>query len=99
MQPTVGRPAQLAIDVVDAETNAALPDGVTLFGGLRPFVDVTFYADRGGGVSVRRLDSARPGAYAASAGFFSPGPWRVLVSLGAPVSDTFAIGTLTVGKP
>ncbi len=95
----MGQPSQLAVDVVDAETNAALPDGVTLFGGLPPFVDATFYADRSGGVSVRRLDSVRPGAYAGSVSFFSPGPWRVLVSLGAPVSDTFAIGTLTAGKP
>ncbi|MDQ6674244.1 MAG: lactonase family protein, partial [Chloroflexota bacterium] len=95
-QPALDQPAQVAIDVVDAETRAALPDGVSVFGGLPAFVDATFYADRTGGVTIRRLDSVRPGAYAGSVNFFSPGPWRVLVSLGPPVSDTFAAGTLTV---
>jgi hypothetical protein len=93
-QPVVDQPARVAIEVVDADTGAALPDGVSLLGDLPGFVDATFYADRGGGVMVRRLGSVGPGAYAGSVGLFSPGPWRVLVSLGPPVSDTLAVGTL-----
>jgi len=73
-----------------------LPDGITLFGGLLPFVDATFYADRSGGGTVRRLESVSHGAYAGTVSLFSAGPWRVLVSLGPPVSDTFAVGTLAV---
>jgi hypothetical protein len=95
-QPVVDQPARVAIEVVDAETGAALPDGVTLFGGLPPFVDATLYADRSGGVMVRRLQPVGPGAYAGRVSLFSPGPWRVLVSFGPPVSETFAVGTLAV---
>jgi hypothetical protein len=98
-QPAVDQPVQITVDVVDAETSAALPDDVTLFGGLPTFVDASFYADRSGGVTIRRLDSVRRGAYASSVSLFSPGTWRVIVSLGPPVSDTFAVGTLAVSQP
>ncbi len=97
--PVLDQPAQVTIDLVDAETRAALPDGITLVGGLPPFVDATFYADRSGGVTVRRLNAVRDGAYSGSVTLFSAGPWRVLVSLGPPISDTFALGTLAVATP
>lgn len=98
MQPVMDQPAQVVIDVVDAKTGLALPDGVNLFGGLPPFMDATFYADGSGGVMVRRLESVRPGAYAGAVSLFSSGRWRVLVSLGPPVSATFALGRLAVAE-
>jgi hypothetical protein len=93
-------PAHPVVDQpVQVETSAVVPNSVTLFGGPPPVVDATFYADRSGGAIVRRLDSVRHGEYVGSISLFSPGPWRVLVSLGPPVSDMFAVGTLAVGKP
>jgi hypothetical protein len=77
-QPTVEQPTTVRVTIVDAETGAPLPEGVTLQDGLPDEMDASFFLAQDG-VTSTTLTPAGHGIYAGSASFFGPGTWTVQI--------------------
>jgi len=91
-QPVADQPATVRIAIVDSESGAPLQDETTLSGGAPAVVDAAFYG--GGGFTKPPFTPIGGGVYEGQVRLFAVGPWRVVVTLGAPIGGTYTIGTL-----
>jgi len=91
-QPVADQPATVRVAFVDAESGAPLQDEMILSGGPPASVEAAFYG--GGGFTKPPFTPVGKGAYEGQVRLFSPGSWRVIVTLGAPINGTYTIGTL-----
>ena len=86
------QPATVRIAIVDAETGAPLTDETRLAGGAPAMVEASFYG--GGGFTKPPFTPMGGGIYEGQVRLFSPGLWRVIATLGAPINGTYTIGTI-----